>query len=337
MGARITGNSPTSILPILIKIPYFSAKLAIQEHLMKQAFLGTLTPFSRLVFAITLTFSCFIIVFFLALLVAMPMFHLDMAGILALLSQSGNPKALNLLRYFQVTQSIGLFIIPPLLIGFLYERSAWTYLCAKHTGNTGLYLVVLLLMFVSLPFINWIIDLNQMMKLPAFMKGVEDWMKSAEEQANKLTETFLAGRSFTNFLFNLFMIAVLPAVGEEFMFRGLLQKLFSGIFKNAHIAIIFTGFLFGAMHMQFYGILPRMLLGMIFGYLFYWSGSIWLPVFAHFVNNSAAVIISYLANLGLISQKYQDFGNTSNAFFIILSLLVSISCMFMIYRRKPVF
>lgn len=304
---------------------------------MKQAFLGNLSPFSRLVFAITLTFSCFIIVFFLALLVAMPVFHLDMAGILALLSQSGNPKALDLLRYFQVTQSIGLFIIPPLLIGFLYERSAWSYIHAKHTGNVRPYIVVILLMFVSLPFINWLVDINEMMKLPAFMKGIEDWMKSAEEQAGKLTETFLAGKSFTNFLFNLFMIAMLPAIGEEFMFRGLLQKLFTGIFKNAHIAIIITGFLFGAMHMQFYGMLPRMLLGVIFGYMFYWSGSIWLPVFAHFVNNGSAVIISYLANLGMISQNYQDFGSTNNIFFIILSLLMMVSCMFIIYRRKPVF
>ena len=79
-----------------------------------------------------------------------------------------------------------------------------------------------------------------------------------------------------------------------------------------------------------------MILGVMFGYLFYWSGSIWVPVFAHFINNSGAIVVSWLSNLGLISQKYQDFGSTSNIFFIILSLLMTMSCMFMAYRRKPI-
>ncbi|MCX6286943.1 MAG: CPBP family intramembrane metalloprotease [Bacteroidetes bacterium] len=301
---------------------------------MKQALFANLTPFSRLVFAIALTFSCFILFFFASLLLAMPLFHASLTGTLEILNQTGNPKALALLKYFQVTQSFGLFIIPPILIGYLFERNSWSYLHANSTGSGNLYFIVFLLMFLSLPFINWLVDINGMMKLPAFLKGVEDWMKTAEEQAGKLTDTFLSGKSFSNFLFNIFMIGILPAVGEEFMFRGLLQKLLKGWLKNIHLAIFITGFLFGLMHLQFYGLLPRMILGVIFGYLFYWSGSIWVPVFAHFINNSAAIIISYLANLGLISQKYQDFGSTSNLFLILLSMLMTFSCLFMVYRRK---
>ncbi len=301
---------------------------------MKQAFLGNLSPFSRLVFAIALTFSCFIIIFFAALLLAMPLYHVNLAGTLDLLNQQDNPKSLALLKYFQVTQSFGLFIIPPILIGYLFELNSWSFLNANHAGGSSLYFIVFLLMFVSLPLINWLIDINEMLKLPSFLKGVEDWMKNAEDQAGKLTGAFLAGKSFSNFLFNLFMIGILPAVGEEFMFRGVLQRLLKDWLKNVHIAIFITGFLFGAMHMQFYGLLPRMILGVIFGYLFYWSGSIWVPVFAHFVNNSGAVIISYFANLGLISQKYQDFGSTQSIFLILLSLLMTMSCMFIVYRRK---
>ncbi|MCX6280618.1 MAG: CPBP family intramembrane metalloprotease [Bacteroidetes bacterium] len=304
---------------------------------MKQALFSNLTPFSRLVFAIALTFSCFILFFFAALLLALPIFHLSLTGTLAILNQIDDPKALRILEYFQVTQSVGLFIIPPVLAGFLLEGNSWTYLKANQTGKGNVYFIVFLLMFVSLPFINWLVDLNQMMKLPEFLKGMEDWMKSAEEQAGKLTDSFLAGSSFGNFLFNIFMIGILPAVGEEFMFRGLLQKLLKGWLKNIHLAVFITGFLFALMHLQFYGLLPRMILGVIFGYLFYWSGSIWVPVFAHFVNNSGAIIISYLANLGLISQKYQDFGSTHNVFLILLSLLMTTSCLFMVYRRKPLY
>ena len=131
-------------------------------------------------------------------------------------------------------------------------------------------------------------------------------------------------------------MALLPALGEEFIFRGILQRLLKDWLKNIHVAIFITGFLFGAMHMQFYGLLPRMILGVIFGYLFYWSGSIWVPVFAHFINNSGAIVVSWLSNIGLISQKYQDFGSTGNMVFIILSFLMTVSCLFMVYRRKPV-
>jgi len=302
---------------------------------MKQALFGNLTPFSRLAFAIALTFSCFIIIFFAALIVAMPFFHVSLSGALEILKQTDNPKALVLLKYLQVIQSFGLFIIPPVLLGYLFEKNAWSYLQAKRTGSGDLYFFVFLLMFVSLPFINCLVDLNEMMKLPAGLKGLENWMMSAEEQAGKLTNAFLAGKSFGNFLFNIFMIGILPAIGEEFMFRGLIQKLLKDWLKNIHIAIFITSLLFGVMHLQFYGLLPRMILGVMFGYLFFWSGSIWVPIFAHFVNNSGAIIIYYLANLGLISQKYQDFGSTGNVFLIILSLLMTLSCLFMVYRRKP--
>jgi membrane protease YdiL (CAAX protease family) len=303
---------------------------------MKQPLLGNLTPFSRLVFAIALTFSCFIIIFFLAFLIAMPIYHVNLMNTLDILNQENNPTAIALLKYFQVTQSFGLFIIPAILAGFFFEWNSWRYLRADCISSRTLFFIVFLLMFVSIPFINWLVTVNEMMKLPAFLTGLEDWMKSAEEQAGKLTDTFLSGKSFGTFLFNIFMIGILPAVGEEFMFRGLLQRLLKDWLKNIHVAIFMTGFLFGAMHLQFYGLLPRMILGVMFGYLFYWSGSIWVPVFAHFINNSGAIVVSWLSNLGLISQKYQDFGSTSNIFFIILSLLMTMSCMFMAYRRKPI-
>lgn len=302
---------------------------------MKPALLGNLSPFSRLIFVIALTFSCFIITFFLALLLAIPIYHVNLMETLNILSQEDNPLALALLKYFQVTQSIGLFIIPALLAGYLFERNSLGYLRAGQTGMGAIYLIAFLLMFVSLPCINWLVSVNEMMKLPAGFKGIEDWMKSAEDQASKLTDIFLGGKSFSTFLFNIFMIGILPAVGEEFMFRGILQKLLNDWLKNIHVAIFITGFLFGAMHMQFYGILPRMILGVIFGYLFYWSGSIWVPVFAHFVNNSGAIVVAWLSNLGLISQKYQDFGSTDNVFLIILSLLMTLSCLYLVYRRKP--
>jgi membrane protease YdiL (CAAX protease family) len=92
---------------------------------------------------------------------------------------------------------------------------------------------------------------------------------------------------------NLIMIAVLPALGEEFIFRGVFQKIFCRLFGSGHIAIWITAFIFSFVHLQFFGFLPRFILGLLFGYLFYWSRTLWLPVIAHFVNNAVPTFIAY--------------------------------------------
>ena len=198
---------------------------------MKQALLGNLSPFSRFVFAIALTFTCFILVFFAAILLAMPMFRISLSGILGILSQPDKPEALALLKYFQVTQSIGLFIIPPVLGGYLFERNAWLYLKADRSAAAVNYILVFLLMFISLPFINWLVDINEMMKLPAALAGLEDWMKTAEEQAGKLTDSFLAGKSFSK-------RGVAADVRRQHLQRDDTVELFlAGFIDRAHTAL----------------------------------------------------------------------------------------------------
>jgi len=132
------------------------------------------------------------------------------------------------------------------------------------------------------------------------------------------------------------MIAIIPAIGEELFFRGVMQRIFSDWFKNMHVAIFFTAFLFAAIHMQFYGMLPRMMLGVLFGYLYYWTGSLWVPVFAHFLNNGAAVIVSYLSSRGFISSGYEDFGATNNFFLIAGSIVFTSFLLFMVYQKGKI-
>ena len=171
-----------------------------------------------------------------------------------------------------------------------------------------------------------------MMKLPEFLWRIEDWMKETEDQAARLTESFLNVDSSGGLIINLIMIAIIPAIGEELFFRGLLQRLIAEWFKNAHIAIFLASFLFAAIHLQFYGFLPRMILGVLFGYLFYWTGSIWIPIFAHLLNNGSAVIISYLVNRGQVSSGYEDFGATENVFLITGSILFTAGLLYLVYR-----
>jgi membrane protease YdiL (CAAX protease family) len=154
------------------------------------------------------------------------------------------------------------------------------------------------------------------MKLPAAFAGMEQWMKQAEEQAGQITEKFLDVHSVGGFAVNMLMIAVIPAIGEELLFRGLFQRLLGEWFRNIHLAIFVAALLFAAVHLQFYGFFPRMMLGVMFGYLYLWTGTIWAPVFAHFLNNGAAVLISYLSNTGVVHADYENFGATDNVLLI---------------------
>jgi membrane protease YdiL (CAAX protease family) len=140
------------------------------------------------------------------------------------------------------------------------------------------------------------------MHLPDWLSGVEKWMTAKEDSVNRVVELIMVPDNFRAMLLNLFMIAVLPAIGEELLFRGVFQKIFYTLFKSGHLAIWITAFIFSALHLQFFGFLPRFILGLIFGYLYYWSGTLWLPVISHFVNNAVSVIAAYIQGLNTVSE-----------------------------------
>jgi len=300
----------------------------------KQPLLGSLTPFTRLLFAVLLAIACFTSFFLLGMLLAVPLFGVSLTGMLTSLSDFSDPKTLHLLEYFQIIQSFGLFILPPLLAGWFFEKNTLRYLTLDSPSRLPVYLLTLVLLFACLPFLNWMISLNESMQLPGFLSRIEDWMKTTEEEALRLTEAFMKMPTAGGFLFNLVLIALLPAIGEEFLFRGLAQRLFRDWLGNIHAAIFVSAFLFSAMHLQFYGFLPRMMLGVMFGYLFYWTGSLWVPVFAHFINNGAAVAFEWLGQKGILSGDYEDFGTTDNAMLITLSLLSVAAILWLVYRMS---
>lgn len=189
-------------------------------------------------------------------------------------------------------------------------------------------------MFVNSYLVEW----NQSWTFPEFMSGFEQWARSLEEELAATTEKFTTFDNFGQFLVGFVAIAVLPGIGEEFLFRGVLQKNLQKWFKNQHIAIWVAAFLFSAIHMQLFGLVPRMVLGAIFGYLYVWSGNLWYPILAHATNNGIGVLIAYLANIGVIEM---DIDETESIPFIysILGLLVFAGLMFVFrnhyLRQKP--
>ncbi|MBB5437132.1 hypothetical protein HDC92_000800 [Pedobacter sp. AK017] len=195
-------------------------------------------------------------------------------------------------RILITAQQIGLFLVPALLLAKI-EGGRINGFYGFKRPDAGLLLLVLLMMAGALPLLEWVTQLNQKMSFPAALKGVENWMKAAEDQGMKMTIALLKMENIGMFLLNIGMIALLPAVAEELMFRAGLQRIFGRMFNNPHLAIWFSAFVFSAIHMQFYGFLPRLLLGATFGYIYFWSGSLWYAIFGHFLNNAYAVCAAW--------------------------------------------
>ncbi|WP_316735628.1 type II CAAX endopeptidase family protein [Pedobacter aquatilis] len=204
---------------------------------------------------------------------------------------SGDPKYTGALKILQIGTSIGMFILPPIALALTNGIKTTAFYGFKKPTFL-LFVLVFVIMIFSMPLMEWTAIWNQKMALPQSLKWLEDWMKESEEAAMKMTIQLLTVRNNWDFVVNLVMIAVLPAIGEELMFRGGVQRSINKMFGNHHAAIWISAIIFSAIHMQFYGFVPRMLLGAGFGYLYYYSGSIWYAMLAHFLNNAYAVCVS---------------------------------------------
>ena len=196
------------------------------------------------------------------------------------------------MKWLQLLQSVATFLLPALAGAYLWSSTPmqWLHLDSKPSWQEALAAVVVMLL--AIPGINLLSAWNQQMVLPEWMSGIEQWMRMQEDSAAQLTEQFLRVDTVGGLLVNIGLMALLPAVGEELTFRGVVQGMFT---RNRHVAIWATAAIFSFVHMQFYGFLPRMLLGAMFGYMLWWTGSLWVPMLMHFVNNCAAVVVAYLA------------------------------------------
>jgi hypothetical protein len=188
-------------------------------------------------------------------------------------------------------------------------------------------------MFVSIPFTSQLTLWNEDMSFGSAFAKLEAYLKSMEETARAATEKMLNVDTFGGLLLNLLIIALIPAVGEEMTFRGVLQQSLTRK-MNPHLAIILSAAIFSFIHFQFYGFLPRMFLGILLGYMFYVSGSLWTSILMHFVNNGSLVVLYYLNNKGLINVDVEHFGETESAWLIAASALVTVGLIAWSWRKS---
>jgi uncharacterized protein len=261
----------------------------------------------------------------LAFMLLKPLFGLDLAATPDALTHYSDPVVIKSLKFVQVVQSISFFIIPSLIFTYAITHSPLNYLKMNRPLSQRSVLLVILAMLVAVPLINWMAAVNKLMDLPDWLAGMEKWMKESELTAEKLTHSFLIMNGPADLFLTIFLMALLPAIGEEMLFRGVVQRLFADWTKSVHAGIVLSAILFSAIHMQFYGFLPRMVLGMYLGYLFAWSGSLWLPIIAHFVNNAAAVTFEYVNRNSSLKLNSDEIGARSSDLVILAACAVVFS------------
>ncbi|HZL11520.1 MAG TPA: CPBP family intramembrane glutamic endopeptidase [Prolixibacteraceae bacterium] len=298
------------------------------------AFRG-MKPFSQLMFALFVMVASVLVFMVIGLIVAIPFFGMGILTNGMTGAVLNSPDSLNFLKYFQVIQSIGLFVVPPFILGWLYHGNIGEYLRINRSTIGSSYLLAVLTLLMVIPVINFLGAINSQMKFPESLSGIEEWMRTMEDAAEIMVGKFMKVENISGLLFNVFMIAVLPALGEELMFRGVIQRIFTNMTKNYHWGIWITAFLFSAMHMQFYGFLPRMALGAMFGYLLVWTGTMWVPILAHLVNNTMGVLGYYLINKGVISKDVEEWGTgTEQIPLVIFSFITVGYLLFLIYKYE---
>jgi len=287
------------------------------------------TKFLFLLFIIVVSFSIFLI---LGLITAVPLFGLQLSSFQEALNIH-NPENMGLVKYMQFVQHLSIFVVPPIIAAYIFSKYPKHYLYAEVKSNFVVYILAAIIIIFAVPLINYTGALNAKLSLPASFSGLETKIRAMEEAAEKMTEAFLNVKTIGGLGVNLIIVALLPAVGEEFLFRGILFRLFVEWSKNKHVAILISAFLFSAIHFQFYGFLPRFLLGVLFGYLLVWSKNIWVPVTVHFVNNGLAVVLYYFMHGSEMYKKAENLGTDSFTMpSVIFSLLLVGMFLYLFYK-----
>lgn len=200
------------------------------------------------------------------------------------------PQTLFVIRAMQLVQFIGLFVIPSFFCARLFSTNSRQYMGLKRPSNMTYFAAGALIMIIAMPLVGLLGELNRHIEFPA---GIANWMKEKEDSASQVLKGLLLHGSVKDLLLNIVFVAVLAAVGEELLFRGIGQRLLIKWFRSPWAGIIISAVLFSAFHLQFYGFFPRLMLGIFLGAMYWYSGSLWVPILGHFVYDALQIVMVY--------------------------------------------
>ncbi len=257
------------------------------------------------------------------------------AFIVGIVTRISGGASVAVMRIMTVVQDVVMFILPVIATTLLITRRPDEFLSIDRCPGFKPVMLTLVTVLVSMPSMNLLVYWNESVSFPESLKGLEDWMRMSEETASAAIKMLLGGTSVLDLILSVLIVGVLAGLSEELFFRGMLQKLFITRPMNIHFAIWSTAFVFSAIHMQFYGFFPRLLLGAFFGYLVWWSRNLWLPVIAHAFNNTLVVVTQWLSQKGILASDMSEIGTTmsvADIAMVVFSVIATTVVIRVLYR-----
>lgn len=235
--------------------------------------------------------------------------------------EANDPNIVSLIRGMQVVQFVFLFLVPSLICARLFSTDSNAYLGLRKPSNGFYFLAGAFLLIIAIPLTGLIGEWNRNIQFPS---GLEKWLKAQEEEAAKTIRILLSRDTIQDLILNIFCIAGLAAVGEELLFRGLIQRILVRWFRSPWVGIIIAAILFSAMHVQFYGFLPRLLLGILLGALYWYSGSLWTAILAHFIYDAFLIVVVYFNPASLEDENALNIRNITMAGIVSLVAVIGL-------------
>lgn len=262
-------------------------------------------------------------------------FMILIVGAVQLLTIGESTDSTKALRLLSVLQDVLVFILPAILAAMVVTRLPATFLSIDKKIPLKPLILSIIVMFTAMPAMEWIVSLNEGIHFPDSMHRLEESLRAMENEAETAVTALLGAPDTINIVISILIIGLLTGISEELFFRGALQNLFFATRMKKHLCVWITAIIFSALHFQFFGFVPRILLGVYFGYLLWWTGSLWVPIILHALNNSLVVLTTQLGEESVGIEGIESGVETtmfSDPLLITLSFVVTIFGLYILHR-----
>ena len=268
--------------------------------------------------------------FFLLALAVSSFFFSDLGAVLVDKKAVVSPELIQKFKWSQCIVSILSFVIPGLLFGYFSSPKALSYVGLQKSAALVLIVASVLLLFCIQPFISWLGQVNAHTKFGSLQKSFEEM----EALNNRAFEVFLQMKTVSDLIVNLFIMALVPAIGEELFFRGALQKVCLRTSRTPWVAILLSAAVFSLLHGTIFKLFPIFALGLLLGTVYHVTRNLWYTITIHFINNAFAVLSVYYGDQSKILKKLASDDISVSWYAGLLSLVIAVAITYFIKRKS---
>ena len=228
---------------------------------------------------------------------------------------------------------IGMWLLPALLYAHFFYDDFWGDLKLKKFGKPANRGWLILLFLISMPMVGYLVAFNERIVFPEFLATLEQWLREKEHSAKEATMARLSDMSSIDLISAMLTMAVLPAICEEVFFRGVVLNNLIKRTSKIHLSVWLSAIIFSAVHLQFFGFFPRILMGAILGYALVLSKSLWVPIILHFLNNGALILAYFFYQKEFIPENPLETNTAIPIWLAALSLIVGVTLLRFLFNR----